>query len=354
MPPPASVHPAPAPAAIPATAAALATGSVAVASAAAPAPISAALANTATAAAPPRVPGTGIGPLTPHLFTPTPARPVRAKIHRLTTEQHVLPHSHPWAQLAFSTTGITRLTVEHGSYLVPPSRALWIPAHVEHAVTVVEDATLLTLYLHQPRGRCGPGALPAAEQAPWRECRVMEVTELLRALVVQMDTTPDPAPGVAPGMARPGDPSERPPAGPGTPSAETLKRERLLAALVQDELRRAPALRLGVALPRDKRLRTLCQAVLAEPARHRTLDAWARDAGASPRTMARLFRDELGVSFGQWRQQVFLSRALGMAAEGRPMAEIAGELGYASASAFTAMVRRSVGQPPRRFFAAAA
>lgn len=276
---------------------------------------------------------TGIGPLTPHLFTPTPERPVRAKIHRLTTEQHVLPHRHPWGQLAFSTTGVTRLTVEHGSYLVPPSRALWIPPDVEHAVTVVEDATLLTLYLHQPRGRCGPGALPAAEQVAWRECRVMEVTELLRALVVQMDVTPD---------------------GGSEPAPDVLKRERLLTALVLDELRRAPALRLGVALPRDKRLRTLCQAVLAEPARHRTLDGWARDAGASPRTLARLFRDELGVSFGQWRQQVFLSRALGMAAEGRPMAEIAGELGYASASAFTAMVRRSVGQPPRSFFAAAA
>jgi AraC-like DNA-binding protein len=279
----------------------------------------------------PHGPGTGIGPLTPHLFIPTPARPLRAKIHRLTTDQHVLPHSHPWAQLAFSTTGITRLSVEHGSYLVPPSRALWIPANVEHAVTVVEDATLLTLYLHQPRGRCGPGVLPAAEQAPWRECRVMEVTELLRALVAQMDIAAD--------------------GGGAFPSADVLKRERLLSALVLDELRRAPALRLGVALPRDKRLR---QAVLDEPARHRTLDAWAHDAGASPRTMARLFRDELGVSFGQWRQQVFLSRALGMAAEGRPMGEIAGELGYASASAFTAMVRRSVGQPPRRFFAAAA
>ena len=277
--------------------------------------------------------GTAVGPLTPHLFRPTPERPVRAKVHRLTTDQRVLPHSHPWAQLAFSTTGITRLTVEHGSYLVPPSRALWIPPDVEHAVTVVEDATLLTLYLHQPRGRCGPGPLPAAEQAPWRECRVMEVTELLRALVAQLDLTPD---------------------GAGELGADQLKRERLLAAIVLDELRRAPALRLGVALPRDKRLRALCQAVLDEPARHRTLDAWARDAGASPRTMARLFRDELGVSFGQWRQQVFLSRALGMAAEGRPMGQIAGELGYASASAFTAMVRRSVGQPPRRFFAAAA
>jgi AraC-like DNA-binding protein/quercetin dioxygenase-like cupin family protein len=278
-------------------------------------------------------PGTGIGPITPHLFVPTPARPVRAKIQRLTTEQHVLPHRHPWAQLAFSTTGITRLTVDHGSYLVPPSRALWIPPDVEHAVTVVEDATLLTLYLHQPPGQCGPGGLPEAEQAPWRECRVMEVTELLRALVAQMDVTPD---GGLP------------------PAADDLQRERLLAALLLDELRRAPALRLGVALPRDKRLRAVCQAVLNQPGRYRTLEAWARDAGASPRTLARLFRDELGISYGQWRQQVFLSRALSLAAEGRPMGQIAAELGYASASAFTAMVRRAVGQPPKRFFAAAA
>lgn len=273
------------------------------------------------------------GPLTPHLFVPTPQRPVRAKLQHLGTEQRVMPHSHPWAQLAFSTTGVTRLTVDHGSYLVPPSRALWIPAGIEHAVTVVEDTTLLTLYLHQPRGRCGP-AVPAAEQPQWQGCRVLEVSDLLRALVLALDARPD---GSGPG-----------------PDREALRRERLVATLVQDELRRARVLRLGIAMPRDKRLRALCEAVLDDPARHRTLQAWARDSGASSRTVARLFRGELGVSFGQWRQQVFLARALSLATQGRPMAQIAGELGYASPSAFTAMVRRTVGQPPKRFFAAAA
>ena len=53
--------------------------------------------------------GTGIGPLTPHLFTPTPARPLRAKIHHLTTDQHVLPHSHPWAQLSYASQGVLDL-----------------------------------------------------------------------------------------------------------------------------------------------------------------------------------------------------------------------------------------------------
>ncbi|MBC7939455.1 MAG: helix-turn-helix transcriptional regulator, partial [Chitinophagaceae bacterium] len=84
-----------------------------------------------------------------------------------------------------------------------------------------------------------------------------------------------------------------------------------------------------------------------------TLDAWALDAGAGVRTVARLFRQQLGTSFGPWRQQVLLARALTLAAQGKPMGVIASELGYASASAFTAMVRRSVGEPPGRFFGGA-
>jgi AraC-like DNA-binding protein len=130
-----------------------------------------------------------------------------------------------------------------------------------------------------------------------------------------------------------------------------LRRERRIGALVLDELRRARPLALGVDLPADKRLRALCEAMLDDPARHASIDAWARDAGASARTVARLFRSELGTSFGQWRQQALLARAVTLAARGRPMSHIAAELGYASPSAFSAMVRRTVGAPPSRFFA---
>src|SRR5690348_7302724 len=90
-----------------------------------------------------------VGPLTPHLYAPSAARPVRAKLQHLTTDTRVVPHHHPWAQVAISTTGVVRLTVSDGTYIVPPSRAVWIPPGLEHAVTVVEDADLLTLYLHQ-------------------------------------------------------------------------------------------------------------------------------------------------------------------------------------------------------------
>lgn len=264
--------------------------------------------------------------LTPELFVPTTARPVRAKLRWLAADTQVMPHSHPWAQVAISTTGVIRLTVNHGTYIVPPSRALWIPPGVEHAVTMVEDADLRTLYFHQPRGRCGPG-VPRDQEDAWRQCRVLEVSELLRALVREMPTTPDGGPA---------------------PTPAELRREQHLSALVRGELARAAAVKLGVDLPQDKRLRHLCEAVLADPTRHDTLADWAQDTGASPRTVARLFRSELGSTFTQWRQQVILAKAVSLAAGRMPMGQIAAELGY-SASAFSAMVRKSVGQPPGRF-----
>lgn len=269
-----------------------------------------------------------MGPLTPHLFAPSPQRPLRAKLHRLQVAD-LQPHSHPWAQLAWSNRGVIRLTMPHGSYIVPPSRALWVPPGIEHAVTVLEDAELRTLYLRQPRGRCGPGAMRADEPA-WRQCRVLQVSDLLRALILELDLRADDDPVPL--------------------DAVQLQRERRLAALILDELRRAPPVHLGVALPADKRLRSLCEAVIEDPTRHATLDGWARDCGASPRTLARLFRQELDTTFLSWRQQVLLARAVAMAARKIPVGRIAAELGYASASAFTAMVRRSMGAPPSRFF----
>ncbi|HXD08285.1 MAG TPA: helix-turn-helix transcriptional regulator [Burkholderiaceae bacterium] len=273
-----------------------------------------------------------IGPLTPHLYEPSAERPVRAKFHRLRADTRVVPHHHPWGQIAMSGSGVVRLTVDRGTYIVPPSRAVWVPPGVEHAVTVVEDADLRTLYIHQPRGRCGPGVARTQEVA-WRECRVLEVSELLRALVLEMDVRPD-------------DHESH-------PDADALQRERRISALVLDELRRARPVRLGVDLPADKRLRGLCEALLDDPARHATLEDWARDCGASARTLARLFRTELGTSFGQWRQQALLAHALTLAGRGQAMNQIAFELGYASPSAFSAMVRRAVGAPPSRFFGSA-
>lgn len=268
----------------------------------------------------------------PDALVPSAAQPLRVRARRLAAASRIEPHRHDWAQVAYSAAGVLRVTAGDHTYIVPPSRAVWIPPGVEHVVTVIEDAELRTLYLHLPPGQSGPAPLgressAAVEGAPsaWSRCRVLEVSPLLRELVGQL----------------------------GDGCGAATARERCLVALVQDELRRARPVPLGVGLPADKRLRSLCEAVLDDPARHATLQGWAGEAGASVRTVARLFRHELGTTFAEWRQQVLLAKALSMAARKRPMAHIAAELGYASASAFSAMVRRSVGMPPSRFFSAA-
>ena len=267
-------------------------------------------------------------PLDPLSYAPTRERQLRCKLRPMKAAQRIEPHRHAWAQVAMSSTGVIRMTAGHGTYLVPPSRALWVPPDVEHAVSVVDDAEIRTLYVHPSARFLRDGSALPTPFAMWPECRVLEVSPLLRELVVHLDVEPG--------------------AGPAT------ERERRLGDLVLDELRRAAPVRLGLALPTDKRLRTLCETVLDDPLRHATLEGWASEAGASARTLARLFRQQLGTTFGEWRQQVRLAQALALAADKRPIAHIAAELGYASPSAFSAMVRRTVGATPSRFLAAKA
>jgi AraC-like DNA-binding protein len=255
-----------------------------------------------------------------YLHEPTPSRPVRAKVQRLLMNQDVSSHCHPWAQLAFSITGMTRLIIEDGVFIVAPWQALWIPAKVEHAVTVPAETEVYTLYFLEDAIPLPPN--PVTASAPWQRCRVIEVSDLLRAVVLQMDPRPDDDIPTVP---------DRP------------ERERLLANVAIEELSIAPSVPLGIELPKERRIRRLCQAVLENPMRHSTLDAWAEHAGASPRTIARLFRRELGIGFSIWRRKVLLAEAVSRAESAKPINEIAAELGYASTSAFSAMVKRSAG-----------
>ena len=280
-----------------------------------------------------RKPATNVAPrslryvdsMTPHLFVPTAGRPVRAKLRVLKRDTQVLPHQHDWAQLALSTTGTLHLRVPHATFVVPPGRALWIPPQVEHAVTLVQTAELRTLYVYQAPGQCGPTA--DSEQAIWQRCRVLEVSALMQALAVDLSTLADDA---------------------AAPTTAQLARERHVSALLLDELRHATQLHLRVDMPSDKRLHHLCNAVLQDPVAHDSLQAFAHDSGASLRTVARLFRQELGCTYLQWRQQVILAKAVQLGASGLPIGQIAAELGY-TPSAFSAMVHRAVGVSPARF-----
>ena len=264
--------------------------------------------------------------LDPKLYQPHAQRPVRSKMRELDKDTLIMPHRHAWGQLAISTGGVIRVSLPDATYLVPPHRAVWVPPGVEHAVTLVETARLYTLYF-LPQAHGGGAQAAWMDEADWQQCRVLEASHLMRALVVEMDTRSDQAAPL---------------------TAAQLQRESHLSALLCDEVRRAPVIALGVRLPQDKRLKTLCEAIIDNPTRHTTLDQWALDSGASLRTVARLFHNELGCTFTQWRQQVVLAKAVALAAQRMPMAHIATELGY-TPSAFSALVRRTVGMTPAAF-----
>lgn len=241
---------------------------------------------------------------------PTPARPVRALARDLDVTQWLAPHQHRWGQLTFALSGVLRVTTPGSSWIVPPLRAIWIAPNVEHAIHVLETARLRPLCI-------------LAARAPFEgdECRVLTVSVLLRELIIAL------------GQAGPG------------------PREHLLAELILDELPGSATRPMRVPLPRDKRLGALCTALIEDPSCQLTLGQWAAQVGASERTLTRLFERELGMRFGHWRQQVRLAHAAPLIARGMPLSQVAGELGYASQSAFSAMFKKTFGSSPTAFFA---
>jgi AraC-like DNA-binding protein len=258
-------------------------------------------------------------------FRPTPQRPVRCRARAMGHDTQFEPHHHPWGQLAYCASGLLQVTVAahapdeapamETTTIVPPSRAVWIPPGARHAVSMLEASQLYTLYID-----------PSVVAPDWCHSRVLVVSPLLRELVLGMELPHH---------------------------AGDEGRQRSISTLVLAEMAHAPTQPLGVPMPDpqrgDRRLRALCEAVLNAPAQHATLAEWAAQSGASERTLARLFRDELGTGFQRWRQQVVLAHALPMLARGAPVSQVAAASGYASDSAFSAMFRAALGQPPSRF-----
>jgi transcriptional regulator GlxA family with amidase domain len=99
-------------------------------------------------------------------------------------------------------------------------------------------------------------------------------------------------------------------------------------------------------MPRDERLRRVCEKIVADPADQRDLDDFARIAGMGRRTFTRTFRQETSMGFSHWRQQVRLMAALSLLKEGHSVTSIAYDVGYESPSSFTAMFHRVLGVPP--------
>ena len=216
-------------------------------------------------------------------------------------------HRHDDHQIVYAGRGLLTVTTSAGAWVAPATRAIWIPAGTVHAHRAHGKVELHLL------------GLPAAENPLALESpTVLAMSPLLRELIVaythdENDNSPE--------------------------------RARLRAVLM-DQLRASPQQPLHVPTPTDPLLRALCDILRAEPSDPRTLANLGREVGASDRTLSRLFRSDLGMTFPQWRTQLRLHHALILLAERTPVTAVAHQCGWSSTSAFIDVFRRTFGHTP--------
>ena len=224
-------------------------------------------------------------------------------------------HRHRRAQLVFAIRGMMTVTTDDGLWVVPPLRAVWVPAEADHALRMHEVVQLRTLYVD-------PGWAAALPERP----RVLSVTPLLREIILRLMRLP--------------------------PEATLEEAGARLVAVMLDELQAGSEAPLHLPEPSDARLRRICAALRRQPADQRSLAVWGQLVGASQRTLARRFQQETGMGFAAWRQQARLLAALPLLAEGQAVTSVALDVGYENPSAFIAAFKRSFGVTPGRYLCA--
>lgn len=218
-------------------------------------------------------------------------------------------HTHPDHQLLWAPSGVLAVRTETGAWILPPTRALWIPAGTRHETGAEGRATIRGVYVP-------PGVSPVT----WPDPTVVTASPLLAEII---------------GYLR----------GPLTDS----QRDHAEAVLA-DLLIPAPVTTLDVPFPSGPVTGPVAKALRDDPADPRTLGEWGREVGASERTLARAFTAETGLPFGRWRTLLRLRAALPPLAAGVPVSAVARRVGYETPSAFVAAFRRETGVTPKAYF----
>lgn len=243
------------------------------------------------------------------------ARPFAAMAKSFSDGFEIAPHDHARDQLIYAVSGLMRVRTAHEAWIVPSDLAVYVPARATHAISMRGAVEMRTLYIAR---RAAPD-LPA-------QPTVIAVSPLLRELILALLDEPllyDPR-----------------------------GRAGAIVALIASEIARARRLPLVIPMPRDPRLRRVCAGLLADPADRRTLEGWSQIAGASARTLTRLFESELQLTFTAWRQRVRFHNALEAITRNVAIERVARQNGYRSPSAFAAAFKAVMGHPPTRTRAA--
>ncbi|MEP7352247.1 MAG: helix-turn-helix transcriptional regulator [Acidobacteriota bacterium] len=224
-------------------------------------------------------------------------------------------HQHKWHQLLYATSGAMTVSTAGSSWMIPTSRAVFIPASVAHTIRMWGMVEMRTLYLS-----------PALTRFQKEDCCLVEVVPLLRELILRA--------------------VER--AGLDCRDAHDARMIGLLEDEVTAAMAEAEGSPLVLPMPRDERALALAHCVLARPLNDETVDELAQRHGLARRTLERRYRDETGMSFGMWRQKARLLDSIRLLAEGASVTDAAMDCGYASVSAFIAAFKGTFGYTPGR------
>jgi AraC-like DNA-binding protein len=227
---------------------------------------------------------------------------------------HVVPlHFHDRDQLVYASRGVMTVRTPNGTWVVPPNRAVWIPAQIPHTITMSGLVAMRTLYLK-------PGL---AEALP-RDCCVINVSNLLKELILHACTVRS--------------------------LKKSVKWQMHLLAVILHQLEAVQTIPLQLPHLSDPRLVRIAEILMSDPRDPRTLAQLCKKTGAGKRSVERLFQQEIGMTFGKWRQQLRLMQGMRLLAEGAKVTHAALESGYATPSAFTSMFRKALGITPSSYF----
>lgn len=240
-------------------------------------------------------------------------RPVYGHVESVSNQVLRYKHRHPWVQFAYAVQGVLEVRTDAGRFVAPPQRGVWIPAGVSHRVWCDARTCIRSLYL---------APQPGAPSAP--DCRVLEVSPLLRELIRAFSTLP-----VEYAMDSP---------------------DQRLADVLLDQIQQAREVDFMLPLPADAQLRELCRAVQARPHEKTALQAWSARFGVSDKTLSRRFLRATGLSYRAWLLRMRLLSALPRLERGERVTDVALDCGYESLSAFIAAFSKLFGATPGEFF----
>lgn len=248
-------------------------------------------------------------------YDPKPGTSIATLAYEYPPAFLVPEHAHGADQAIYATHGVMEVSVGQSFWLIPPQFAIWIPARTMHRIRMPGAVSMRTLYLRR-------GLAPKLPPT----CTVLHVTPLLRELILET---------VRIGQLR--------------------TRNRLhqaLRDLVVFHLEAASPVPTFLTMPQDPRALTVAQALISNQAHSPSLQALCAGAGASVRTIERMFRREVGTDFATWRRQARLMKAVELLAGGSSVKQVAFAIGYRQPSAFVEMFRRAFAATPKAWSAA--